>query len=242
MHRLFLQKSALRKQPIAITDEQAHYLFSVLRCKPGQNLVITDETGLSYTARILSSAKKEVTVDIVGAYRMETESSLNIVLVQGLLKGEKMDFVIQKATELGVRGLIPVITERSQLRATRKQPRWQKIAEEASRQSGRTKVPEISEPRSFEEVLDLPGQSSGKGIIFWEQGGEKLSAVTKRLSPADQISLLIGPEGGFSEQEAALATEKGFDTATLGNRILRAETAAIAVVSIISYSLGDLGA
>jgi 16S rRNA (uracil1498-N3)-methyltransferase len=241
MHRIFLQELSLLKQPVVIRDEKAHYLFSVLRCKKGERLIVTDEKGCSYAAQIFSASKKEVIIDITDAYILNTESNLNIILIQGLLKGEKMDFVIQKTTELGVSAIIPIITERSQLRETRKHPRWKKIAEEASRQSGRTRIPEILEICSFKDVFDMPVLISGKGIIFWEQGGEKLPAVTSRLSHADKILLLIGPEGGFSEEETLLASEKGFITATLGNRILRAETASIAAVSIMQFALGDLG-
>ena len=241
MHRIFLQELSPLKQPVVIRDEKAHYLFSVLRCKTGELLIVTDEKGCSYTAQILSASKKEVAIDITGDYILNTESSLNIILIQGLLKGEKMDFVIQKTTELGVSAIIPVITERSQLRETRKHPRWKKIAEEASRQSGRTKIPEIFETWSFKDIFDIPVLISGKGIIFWEQGGEKLPAVASRLSHTDKIFLIIGPEGGFSEKEVLLASEKGFFTATLGSRILRAETASIAAVSIIQFALGDLG-
>ncbi len=180
MHRIFLQELALLKQPVVIRDEKAHYLFSVLRCKTGERLIVTDEKGCSYTAQILSASKKEVTIDITGDYILNTESSLNIILIQGLLKGEKMDFVIQKTTELGVSAIIPVITERSQLRETRKHPRWKKIAEEASRQSGRTRIPEIFETCSFKDIFDIPVLISGKGIIFWEQGGEKLPAAVQQ--------------------------------------------------------------
>jgi len=152
-----------------------------------------------------------------------------------------MDIVIQKATELGVTGIIPVITHRSQLRETRKHPRWRKIAEEASRQSGRSRVPEIFQTCSFEEIFDTPGLTLGKGIIFWEQRGEKLSDVISKLSHTDRIFLLIGPEGGFSEKEVMLASERGCLTATLGSRILRAETASITAVSVIQFALGDIG-
>lgn len=241
MHRIFLHKFSLLKQPLIIKDEKAHYLFSVLRCKTGDGLILTDEKGCSYTAQILSASKKEVAIAITGDYTLNTESSLNIILVQGLLKGEKMDFVIQKTTELGVSAIIPLVTERSQLRETRKHPRWKKIAEEASRQSGRTRVPEIFDTCLFKEIFDMPVLSSGNGVIFWEQGGEKLPAIAGRLSHTDKIFLLIGPEGGFSEKEALLASEKGLITATLGNRILRAETASIAAVSIMQFALGDLG-
>jgi 16S rRNA (uracil1498-N3)-methyltransferase len=240
MHRIFLSRSSLLEHPVVIEGEKAHYLSSVLRCKTGDRIIVTDENGRSYSAQILATSKKIVTVEVGGDYILNTESDLDIVLFQGLLKGEKMDIVIQKATELGVTAVIPVITERSQLRETRKQPRWQKIAEEASRQSGRTRVPEIFLPYSFKDVLNVPGPSSGKGIIFWELGGEKLSAVINKLSHTDKILLLIGPEGGFSEKEALLASEKGFLTATLGSRILRAETASIAALSVIQFALGDL--
>jgi 16S rRNA (uracil1498-N3)-methyltransferase len=182
-----------------------------------------------------------VTIEITGDYVMDTESDLDITLVQGLLKGEKMDFVIQKATELGVTSIVPVVTERSQLRETRKFPRWKKITEEASRQSGRTRIPEVCEACCFDDLFNVPALTAGKGIMFWEQGGEKLPEVIEKLSHADKIVLLIGPEGGFSEKEAMLASEKGFLTATLGSRILRAETAAISAVSIIQFALGDLG-
>ena len=241
MHRIFLHKLSLLKQPVVIEEEKAHYLLSVLRCKTGERLIVTDEKGCSYTAQILSASKKEVTIDITGDYIFNTESNLDIILIQGLLKGDKMDLVIQKTTELGISAIIPVSTERSQLRETRRHPRWKKIAEEASRQSGRSKIPEIFETCSFKGIFGVPVLISGKGIIFWEQGGEKLPAVAGRLSHEDKIFLLIGPEGGFSEWEVLLASEKGFFTATLGSRILRAETASIAAVSIIQFALGDLG-
>src|SRR4030065_1326754 len=119
MHRIFLHELSPLKQPVVIRDEKAHYLFSVLRCKTGERLIVTDEKGCSYTAQILTASKKEVTIDITGAYILNTESSLNIILIQGLLKGEKMDLVIQKTTELGVSAIIAAITERTQLRETR---------------------------------------------------------------------------------------------------------------------------
>lgn len=208
MHRIFLRKSSLLEHPVVIRDEKAHYLSCVLRCKTGDRIVVTDENGCSHTAQILAASNKIVTIEITGDYRMDTESDLAIILVQGLLKGEKMDIVIRKATELGVACIIPVITERSQLRETRKHPRWKKIAEEASRQSGRSRVPEIFQTCSFDDIFNNPGLTSGKGIIFWEQGGEKLSDVIKKFSYTDKIFLLIGPEGGFSEKEAMLASEK----------------------------------
>jgi 16S rRNA (uracil1498-N3)-methyltransferase len=139
-----------------------------------------------------------------------------------------------------VDAIIPVITERSQLRDTRKLPRWKKIAEEASRQSGRSRIPEISGHSSFQQVFDS-GLVSGEGIIFWEREVQKLAKVIRNFRKEDRIILFIGPEGGFSEKEVLFASHKGFITASLGSRILRAETASIAAVSIVQYALGDLG-
>ncbi|MDH4233404.1 MAG: 16S rRNA (uracil(1498)-N(3))-methyltransferase, partial [Nitrospirota bacterium] len=220
MHRIFIQDSALLQRPLVVRDEKAHYLFSVLRCKPGDCLIVTNEKGKSYTAQILTASRKEVTADITGDSVINTESTLNITLIQGLLKGEKMDFVIQKTTELGVNAIVPVITERSQIRETRKLPRWKKIAEEASRQCGRNVVPEILSPFAFEDIFNFPGLQEREGIIFWEKGGQRLSAVTGRLRNADRLSLFIGPEGGFSDKEVNTAVAHGICTATLGNRIL----------------------
>ena len=241
MRRIFLQEPSLTKGPVVIKDKKAHYLSVVLRSKTGDCLIVTDKKGKSYTAQIRSVSKREVTAEITGDFCINTESNLSIILLQGLLKGDKMDFVIQKTTELGVRVIIPLITEKSQVRATRKTPRWRNIAEDASRQSGRSIVPEIFEPLHFADIFTLPCLNSGNRILFWERGGESLSSITDRLNRTRKISLLTGPEGGFSENEVTEASANGFLTATLGSRILRAETASIAAVALMQFSLGDLG-
>jgi len=240
MHRVFLDRSSLLENPVVIRGEKAHYLFSVLRCRPGDLFTATDEKTRSYTARIVAASKKEVVAEITGEYSASTESGLKVTLVQGILKGEKMDLIVQKATELGVDSIIPVITERSQLRDTRKLPRWKKVAEEASRQSGRSRIPEISGHSSLREIFDT-GLISGEGIIFWEREDQKLATVIRNLMGRSRITLCIGPEGGFSEKEVLFASQRGFIAASLGSRILRAETASIAAVSIVQFALGDLG-
>ena len=241
MQRLFLPGILSEKDLITIKGDKARYLSAVLRCSAGDQILITDDKGNSYSARIVNISGREATVEILGKQPLNRESPLHITLLQGVLKGVKMDLVIQKTTELGVNKIIPVITERSQLRETRKLPRWQKIAEEASRQSGRNIIPAISKPVEFDRIFDQSEIISGKGIIFWEEGGDKLSEIMGRFTPTDSIVLFTGPEGGFSEKEVEAATKNGFAVASLGRRILRAETAAIIVVSIIQYILGDLG-
>jgi 16S rRNA (uracil1498-N3)-methyltransferase len=152
-----------------------------------------------------------------------------------------MDLVIQKTVELGVKEIIPVITERSQVRETRKLLRWQKIAEEASRQSGRSIIPVIHDALAFDKVFLSVPDLQRKGIVFWETGGEELKSVFESMKDGINIDIFTGPEGGLSEHEVQSSLNNGFVAATLGKRILRAETAAISAVSLVQYVLGDLG-
>jgi 16S rRNA (uracil1498-N3)-methyltransferase len=240
MHRIFLLESSIKTGILTITSDKARYLTGVLRCNQGDCIVITDNKGNSYKANIISATKKEVLVKIIEKLDINTESSLHITLLQGLLKGEKMDIIIQKATELGVKEIIPVVTERSQIRETRKLSRWRKIAEEASRQSGRNAIPEIFEHIDFKRLFIDSIQISGSGILFWELSRKRLSEIIESFDHPDKISLFTGPEGGFSETEVNVASKNGFVIASLGKRTLRAETASIAAVSIIQHEFGDL--
>lgn len=241
MPRVFLPVPEIGTGHISITGDNARYLTTVLRCRPGDPIMLSDRSLRSYPGRIITAARKEVTVEITGPGTYSAaESPLRTRLLQGVLKGDKMDLVIQKATELGVSEIIPVITERSQVRETRKAERWQKIAVEASRQSGRASIPVVHGPLDIRSIFSGRQESTG-GIIFWEQGGETLSTVIGRFRGHKTVELFTGPEGGFSEEEVRIAEEKGFSRATLGRRILRAETAAIVALGIVQYQLGDLG-
>jgi len=196
--------------------------------------------GNSYSAEIIGISKRDVTIKVLGASESRPESRLHISLFQGLLKGEKMDLVIQKATELGVNEVHPVITGRSQVRQTRKLNRWRKIAEESARQSGRSIIPVVHEPLQMEDAFT--SGRTGPGIIFWEQGGESLGSLMDEFKGTDEITIFTGPEGGFEEDEIEAASQNGFVTASLGRRILRAETAAIAAIAIVQFSIGDMDA
>ncbi|MEW6109143.1 MAG: 16S rRNA (uracil(1498)-N(3))-methyltransferase [Nitrospirota bacterium] len=241
MPRIFIPDIIPGKDQIKISDEKARYLRTVLRCKTGDQIIVNDDKGNSYTARITGATGKEITAEIIEKIFPNPESFLNITFLQGILKGDRMDLVIQKATELGVMEIIPVVTERSQIRETKKLPRWRKIAEEASKQSGRTAIPVVHEVMNFQKLFSGSDTIKDTGIIFWEKGGESLTDVFGALGDIDRIKLFTGPEGGFSEKEVNIASERGFKVATLGKRILRAETAAIAALSIVQYELGDLG-
>jgi 16S rRNA (uracil1498-N3)-methyltransferase len=243
MPRIFIPDIPAGEDRFSITGEKAKYLDSVLRCRKGDELIIFDGKGNCLRTNILKVDRRQVIADILEKFTCYTESPVNLILVQSILKGEKMDIVIQKATELGIKEIIPVITERSQLRETRKATRWKKIAEEASRQSGRSIIPSIHEPAEFKKILNtyFP-QNKSCGFIFYEEEGVKLSEAVSSLVPrSSTLFIFVGPEGGFTKQEVSLAKEKGLFVISLGNRILRAETAAITAVSIIQYEFGDIG-
>ncbi len=249
MIRLFLSHEHLASKEIIITGGHARHLALVLRARPGEPIVVFDGRGYKYDCRIVRIHKREVVAELMKKTPCSLESPVTITLAQGVPKGDKMDFIIQKSTELGIHKVIPVITERSQVRHTDKIRRWRKIALSASEQSGRDKIPEIDEPVDFQEFLSghsIPLEKEARhgfsGIIFSE--GHKENNLRKFLSSLGdtrEITLLIGPEGGFSGEETANAVQKGFMEVSLGPRILRTETAPVAAISIIQYELGDMG-
>ena len=259
MPRIFLPVINLIGNQISISGEKARYLATVLRCATGDELIIFGGRGNCFRTRILSIDRREVLAEVLKEFDCNMESPLNIILVQGLLKGQKMDMVIQKATELGVKEVQPVITQRSQLRDTRKVARWKKIAEEASEQSGRSIVPIIREPTAFNQFLagldqlerhgDAATRRHGemKGFIFWEEGGVSLKEAVHKICTStilrvavSPIHILIGSEGGFTREEITNAENRGLIVTTLGRRILRAETAAIAAITLVQFLFGDL--
>ena len=286
MTRIFLPPEGLASNQIKITGEQARYLSLVLRVTPGETITILDGAGRRYTCRIIQAHKKEVLAEKIKQELYSAESPISITLAQGIPKGEKMDLIIQKSTELGVKKIIPLITEHAEVRETGKLERWRKIALSAAQQSGREKIPEIESPVSLKEFLKIQtgyyhpplhplpsreGNKSGnfssipsnllansnppsipplaKGdeggflrIIFSEtEKNQTLKKVLKDFKDSPDIVVLIGPEGGFSQEEAALAVKSGFIPVSLGPRILRTETAAITAISILQYEMGDAG-
>ncbi|MBI4847109.1 MAG: 16S rRNA (uracil(1498)-N(3))-methyltransferase [Nitrospirae bacterium] len=255
MTRLFLSPEKLFGEKIMIDGEQARYLSLVLRVKPGEQLVIFDGSGHKYFCKVLLVHKKEVVVEKIKKEPYSAESPVHISLAQGLPKSDKMDFIVQKATELGVNKIIPLITERSQVKHTEKIERWRKIALSASQQCGREQIPEIDGPVEFGEFIrntpltpldrgecNPPLEKGNCRIIFSEEQRERnLKKILTGFKDTKNITLLIGPEGGFTREEVSSAVEKGFIEASLGRRILRTETAPLTAISIIQYELGDMG-
>jgi 16S rRNA (uracil1498-N3)-methyltransferase len=241
MIRLFLPPERLTSNRITITGDQARYLSLVLRVRPGDPLIIFDGLGNRYTCRIIEAHKKGVIAERIKKEIYSVESPLSITLAQGMPKGDRMDIIVQKSTELGVRRIIPLITERTQVRHTDKIERWKKIALSAAQQSGREKVPEVEAPLSFADFLNREKRYTG--MIFSEEKKERnlKDVIDEFRDDIRDITILIGPEGGFSKNEVIAAIEKGFREVSLGPRILRTETASLVAIGIMQYEAGDLG-
>lgn len=230
-----------------ITGSDAKHIKNVLRMKAGDKIWLFDGKGFEYEARITDVSSKSVGVSIIDAFPSDSESPVSITVAQAFLKERKMDGLVRQITELGITRWIPFFSERSVSRPDEKRlqtrlTRWKKIAKESLKQCRRGRVPEIAETVSFESVLDLSLASDIK-IIFWENEPEAIPFPV--MQPAakknKRIFLIIGPEGGFAGPEVAAAGRFGFYSATLGPRILKAETATVAACTLVQFLYGDLG-
>jgi 16S rRNA (uracil1498-N3)-methyltransferase len=209
----------------------------------GSLVTLTDPEGNDFRGRVFRLSKEKASILIFDAFPSPTESPLEIILLQALPEKERMELIIQKSTELGVSTIIPFKSKRSisleeRERRQRKAHRWQQIAIKAVQQSRRAKVPRVGEYRSFNEALEIC-KGDGLKILLWEREGKNLKNILKQNLP-HKIYVMVGPEGGFTEEEVELAEEKGFIPVKLGQRILRTETASITLVGILQYELGDL--
>ena len=209
----------------------------------GSILTLTDSQGKDFRGRVLRLSGKRASVLPFETFQSPTESPLEIILLQALPEKERMELIIQKATELGVSAVVPFKSERSislEERETKqkKAHRWQEIAIKAVQQSRRARVPSVEEDRSFEEALAVC-KGDGVKLLLWEKEGESLKKILKPYLPR-RIYVMVGPEGGFTEEEVKLAKRHGFLPVKLGQRILRTETAAITLIGILQYELGDL--
>jgi 16S rRNA (uracil1498-N3)-methyltransferase len=210
----------------------------------GSLITLTDSEGDDFRGRVLHLSKERASVLIFDAFPSPTESSLEIVLLQALPEKERMELIIQKSTELGVSAIVPFKSERSisleeREAKQKKAHRWQEIAVKAVQQSRRAKIPRLEPYHSFQEALSFCGKE-GLRILLWEKKGEPLRKILRQNCP-EKVYIVVGPEGGFTEEEVVLAKDKGFVPVKLGQRILRTETAAITLMGILQYELGDLG-
>ena len=240
-HRLYISQPISGNKELTVEGEQAHYLSRVLRLKPGSNVTLFDGSGSEYPSVVVAAKRQIVVLQIGQAVSRDTESHLPLRLIQGISRGERMDFVVQKATELGVQRISPVLSEFSVVklksdRAQRRMQHWNKIAQSACEQCGRNKLPIIDEPIALHELLQRNEIAACK-LLLQPCAPVSLQQIDKVESAVD---LLIGPEGGLSDAEIELATHAGFTAVSLGPRVMRTETAALAAVAIIQALWGDL--
>src|SRR5215213_5878351 len=238
--RFHAPPSAFTHPTITLPTDEARHLRDVLRLKPGDEVYVFDGLGHEFRCTVSNTRRDSAELRIEAEVEpAKPESQLQLNLCVALLKGEKFDLVVQKATELGATKMMPLITRYADIHlrdaadATKRVTRWQRIALEAAKQSGRAFVPEISLPVTFDAALDV----EGIGVMFSERDGEALES----LPTTQSITALVGSEGGWADEEIEAARARDFHVVTLGGRILRAETAAIAVTVLMQHRFGDLG-
>jgi len=246
--RVYLDQALQSGAELALDKAAAHYLVSVLRLRADDALIVFNGSGGEYTATLQSATNKQATI-IVGSHSPGVAPSpVRIVLAIGLSRGERMDWVIQKAVELGVNEIIPLFTERCEVklkgeRALKKRGHWQQIAISACEQSQRNDVPTIKPAQPLMEFLtaSAPPANSDLKLILDPRAEQSLSStLLDKGSSTKTIVLLSGPEGGFSDGEVEQAQQKGVISVGLGPRVLRTETAPLAALSIVQALLGDM--
>lgn len=244
--RFFVSPEDVKGGMVTIRGRDARHILRSLRRGKGDALVVTAGLGVEYDATIISTAPRVVQARIEGERRVDTEATIEITIAQGMPKGSKMEFVVQKCTEVGVKRIIPARTARSvvEYRAERMGPRmarWIRIAEEAAKQAGRTQVPTVAPVADFPAaVAELSGMDLA--ILPWEEErGVTLRETLRRGPRPTRVGVFIGPEGGFSPVEVEAAARAGMVSVTLGPRVLRTETAGAVVAALILYEFGEMG-
>ena len=238
MPRFFIDGAADGRAYIAGAD--ALHIAKALRMRPGEALTLCDGKGTDFDGVLETVTDRQVTVRISASRPSQAEPTLAVTLYQGLPKGDKMDWIVQKAVELGVTAVVPVATRRSVARlegkADKKQERWQRIAAEAAGQCGRGMLPSVERPLSWSQALScLSGEPA---LVFYEGGGRPLREL---VTPSTRrLSVFVGPEGGFDPEEIDAIRRQGGGVATLGPRILRCETAPLAALTLLMHLSGNM--
>lgn len=242
MSRFFIPRDNISENQITVTGEDVAHISKVLRLGVGDFLTCCDGRGNDFFVKIAEVSKSEILCDIVDTKRSNTEPPVRVTLIQGLPKAAKMDYIIQKNTELGISDIYPCAMNRciSKNEKDKKTERWQKIAKEAAQQSGRGIVPQVH------NTIDLDGaarilKSADIAFVAYECEEENnLKDVLLSCENPETVSFLIGPEGGFDKSEVEFLRKSGISVISLGKRILRTETAGEAVLSMIMYEIGDI--
>lgn len=243
MHRFFVDNLSGASDNIIITGNDVNHIRNVLRLKIGEKIMVSDGSGTDYQCSISDIGSDMVIADIEDVFKNAAELPVKITLFQGMPKSDKLELIIQKAVELGVYEIVPVITKRTVVKiddkkADKKLERYNGIAESAGKQSGRGIIPTVKPFMSFKQALEY-AKTLDMNLIPYEEakGMEYSREVIKDIHGKKSLGIFIGPEGGFAKEEVDMAIEAGAKCITLGNRILRTETAGLAVLSIIMFEI-----
>lgn len=244
--KFFVKKDQLAAGNVTIVGGDAVHLTKVLRLTAGDGIILCDGQGMDYEAEIAAVSKDGVSCSIVRSYPCDTEPKIQITLFQGVPKASKMEYIIQKCTELGIVQIVPVMTKRTVVKLEdaksekKKLERWNKISAESVKQCGRGRIPEVSPVMSVSEVSACAADFDLMIVAYEEETEKTLKQVLRGVKKPMKIGIIIGPEGGFEPEEVQAFMSAGAESVTLGKRILRTETAGHTVLTAVMYELGEL--
>ncbi|MFY9556025.1 MAG: 16S rRNA (uracil(1498)-N(3))-methyltransferase [Blastocatellia bacterium] len=248
--RFYAPPDKIEGSIVNLSSDETHHLMHVLRMTPGDDAFVFDGCGKEYRCSFRGFKDNLAQLEVKDLLNDVIESPLEITLAQGLAKGEKFEFIVQKATELGVRRIVPLATRYAEVKPTsdqipKKLDRWRRISLEAMKQSGRRTLVEILAPRTVREFLSedthTPASRTHRvWLLFNPRDGLSVDAALGAVSKSCPIAALIGPEGGWSDEELTLLSEAGCKSVSLGPRVLRTETAAVAAITLIQHTIGDI--
>ena len=244
--RFYAAPDAIDGSQIELGRDETHHLTRVLRLAVGDDAFVFDGCGREYRCRILALDRHCAQLEIIEPLADAVESPVGLTLAQAIVKGEKFDFIVQKATELGVRRIVPLITRYADVKlndekSTKRLARWQRIALEALKQSGRRQLVDLAPPMPVAALLESRAPNAAL-LIFSERGGDSITAALANVVDSQNVIACVGPEGGWSDGELEQFAAHGAQAVTLGPRILRTETAALVALALIQHARGDLSA
>lgn len=243
MQNFFVAPSQVEGEKIYIEGSDVNHIKNVLRMRRGEQLMVSDGNNRRYLCQVAGYGEERAVLSILEECPADTELSSRICLFQGLPKQDKMELIVQKCVELGVSQIVPVVTKRCVVKlddrkAEKKVQRWQQIARSAAEQAGRAFIPEVASPVSLKEALRRAEELDIRLIPYeLARGMEETKQIIGKITPGQSVGIFIGPEGGFEKEEVIMALEAGAKEITLGKRILRTETAGLAIVSVLMFHL-----
>lgn len=245
MHRFFIPSEQISAGRVNLTGETAHQVSRVLRLQVGDQIIVLDDSGLETFVELESVASSAVSGRVISSRVCPAEPLTRLTIYLGLTQREKFEYALQKCTEAGASAFVPFISSRTLLQdpaeAGRKLPRWQQIVREAAEQSGRGRLPVVHAPLRWADALQHAATKATRAFLLWEdERTTPLRTALEGIQPGASLAAVIGPEGGLSAAEAAEAARAGCTPVSLGRRILRMETAALAAVLLILYQLGEM--